>query len=183
MKRFVLFLPLILFMVLGAFLYKGLFLNPKAMPSALEGKPVPEFKLLTVTQGERVVTKADLKGDYYLLNVWATWCAACKAEHPYLLDIARSGVAIYGINYKDSQEDAARWLKFYQDPYKFSAFDVNGELGLNLGVYGAPETFLVDHKGIIRLRYAGVIDTNSWRVKFVPLINDIKKEMAEENSS
>ena len=183
MKRFVLFLPLIFFLVLGAFLYKGLFLNPKAMPSALEGQPVPAFKLLTVTQGDRVVTKADLKGQYYLLNVWATWCGACKQEHPYLLDIARSGVPIYGINYKDEQEDAARWLKSYKDPYQFSAFDVNGQLGLDLGVYGAPETFLVDHKGIIRLRYAGVVDTNSWRVKFLPLINDIKAEIAQDNAS
>ena len=183
MKRFILFLPLILFLILGAFLYKGLFLNPKAMPSALEGKPVPEFKLLTVTKGDRVVTKVDLLGDYYLLNVWATWCASCKAEHPYLLDIARSGVAIYGINYKDDLGDAQKWLSYYQAPYRFSAFDVNGELGLNLGVYGAPETFLVDQHGIIRLRYAGVIDTNSWRVKFVPIINVIKQEIAKDKTS
>jgi len=182
MKRFVLFLPLILFIGLGAFLYKGLFLNPKAMPSALEGQPVPQFKLLTVTQGDRVVTKADLVGDYYLLNVWATWCAACKAEHPYLLDIARSGVPIYGINYKDDLDAASQWLSHYKDPYQFSAFDVNGQLGLNLGVYGAPETFLVDHQGIIRLRYAGVVDTRSWKVKFMPLIEDIKREMAESKA-
>ncbi len=182
MKRFVLFLPLIFFIGLGGFLYKGLFLNPKAMPSALEGKSVPEFRLLTVTKGDRVVTKADLTGDYYLLNVWATWCAACKAEHPYLLDIARSGVPIYGINYKDDIEAAAKWLSFYKDPYQFSAFDVNGQLGMDLGVYGAPETFLVDHKGIIRLRYAGVVDTNSWRVKFMPLIEEIKREMAEDKA-
>lgn len=180
MKRFVLFLPLIFFIVLGVFLYRGLFLNPQAMPSALEGKPVPEFKLLTVTKGERVVTKADLKGDYYLLNVWATWCAACKAEHPYLLDISRSGVPIYGINYKDSMEEATKWLTHYKDPYVFSAFDVNGALGLDLGVYGAPETFLVDHHGIIRLRYAGVIDTKSWQNKFVPLIDIIKQEILAE---
>ncbi|NRA54733.1 MAG: DsbE family thiol:disulfide interchange protein [Gammaproteobacteria bacterium] len=183
MKRFILFVPLILFLVLGAFLYKGLFLNPKAMPSALEGKPVPAFKLLTVTKGDRVVTQADLLGDYYLLNVWATWCPSCKAEHPYLLDIARSGIPIYGINYKDDLSAAAKWLSDYQDPYRFSVFDVEGNLGLNLGVYGAPETFLVDHKGIIRLRYAGVIDNNSWGKKFVPLINTIKSEMTRDSSS
>jgi len=179
MKRFILFLPLIFFIGLGGFLYKGLFLNPKAMPSALEGQPVPSFKLLTVTKGDRVVTKADLIGDYYLLNVWATWCSACKIEHPYLLDIARSGVPIYGINYKDDIDAAGQWLSRYQDPYQFSAFDVNGQLGLNLGVYGAPETFLVDHHGIIRLRYAGVVDTRSWQSKFLPLIEEIKREMAE----
>jgi len=183
MKRLVLFVPLILFMVLGAFLYKGLFLNPKAMPSALEGQPMPEFKLLTVKQGDRVVTKSDLKGDYYLLNVWATWCGGCKVEHPYLLDIARSGVPIYGVNYKDSLENASQWLQSYKDPYQFSVFDVNGELGLNLGVYGAPETFVVDHKGIIRLRYAGIVDTNAWRVKLKPLIDQIKREIAQEKTS
>jgi len=181
MKRFVLFLPLIFFIGLGAFLYKGLFLNPKAMPSALEGQPVPAFKLLTVTKGDRVVTNADLVGEYYLLNVWATWCAACKAEHPYLLDIARSGVSIYGVNYKDDMVAANEWLTRYQDPYQFSAFDVDGLFGLNLGVYGAPETFLVDHHGIIRLRYAGVVDTRSWKVRFMPLIEDIKREIAASN--
>lgn len=180
MKRFVLFLPLLLFIVLGVFLYKGLFLNPQAMPSALEGQPVPAFKLLTVRQGDRVVTKADLKGDLYLLNVWATWCAGCKIEHPYLLDISKSGVPIYGVNYRDTIENANKWLQDYRDPYQFSIFDVNGDLGVNLGVYGAPETFLVDHKGIIRMRYAGIIDTNSWQVKFLPLIATIKLEIAQE---
>ena len=183
MRKFVLFLPLILFVVLGMFLYRGLFLNPQAMPSALEGKPVPEFKLLTVKQGDRVVSKEDLKGDYYLLNVWATWCVACKVEHPYLLDISKSGIPIYGINYKDDHQDANQGLKKLKDPYQFSAYDVNGELGLNLGVFGAPETFLVDHKGIIRLRYAGIIDANSWQDKFMPLISVIKQEIAQEKSS
>jgi len=182
MKRFVLFLPLIFFIGLGIFLYKGLFLNPKAMPSALEGHPVPAFELLTVTKGDRVVTKADLIGDYYLLNVWATWCAACKAEHPYLLDIASSGVPIYGVNYRDELAAAQDWLTRYQDPYQFSAFDVDGKFGLNLGVYGAPETYLVDHLGIIRLRYAGVVDTRSWKSDFLPLITQIKADIAASKS-
>lgn len=182
MKRFLLFLPLLFFIGLGGFLYKGLFLDPKAMPSALEGQPVPDFKLLTVTKGDRVVTKSDLVGEYYLLNVWATWCAGCKAEHPYLVDIASSGIPIYGVNYKDDLTAAKNWLKHYKDPYQFSAFDVNGELGLNLGVYGAPETFVVDHKGIIRLRFPGVIDTRAWQVKFLPLIEQIKQEIAAGNA-
>ncbi len=176
MRRFLLFLPLILFMVLGFFLYKGLYLNPQAMPSALEGRPVPEFKLLTVLDTNKVVTKADLVGEVYLLNVWGTWCGGCKVEHPFLLDIAKSGLPIYGINFKDELPAAQQWLKDYKDPYRFTAYDVNGKLALDLGVYGAPETFVVDHNGVIRLRYAGILDAMAWKVKIKPLIDLIKEE-------
>ncbi|MDP2562638.1 DsbE family thiol:disulfide interchange protein [Psychrobium sp. 1_MG-2023] len=178
MKRAILFFPLILFIVIGGFLYKGLFLNPQAMPSALEGQPVPEFKLLTVNNPERVVTNKDLTGEVYLLNVWATWCAGCKIEHPHLINIANTGLPIYGINYKDELEAAQQWLKDYQDPYQFTAYDVSGQLGLDLGVFGAPETFVVDHHGIIRLRYAGTIDENIWLNKIKPLVDTIKQEAA-----
>jgi cytochrome c biogenesis protein CcmG/thiol:disulfide interchange protein DsbE len=176
MKRFLLFLPLILFMVLGFLLYRGLYLNPQAMPSALEGQPVPEFKLITVLDNERVVTKADLKGDVYLLNVWGTWCGGCRVEHPYLLDISKSGLPIYGINFKDELPAAKQWLKDLKDPYQFTAFDVNGRLALDLGVYGAPETFVVDHEGIIRLRYAGILDMVAWNTKIGPLVKSLKEK-------
>lgn len=179
MKRALLFLPLALFMLLGFFLYRGLYLNPQAMPSALEGKPVPAFKLLTVQNPNRVVTNADLTGEVYLLNVWGTWCGGCKVEHPYLLDIAKSGLPIYGINFKDELPAAQQWLKDYQDPYQFTAFDVNGRLALDLGVYGAPETFVVDHLGIIRLRYAGILDATAWSNTFKPLIETIKMEASK----
>ena len=89
---------------------------------------------------------------------------------------------IYGVNYRDTIEDSSKWLQDYKDPYQFSIFDVNGDLGVNLGVYGAPETFLIDHQGIIRMRYAGIIDTNSWQVKFMPLIATIKQEIAQEKA-
>lgn len=179
MKRALLFLPLALFMLLGFFLYRGLYLNPQAMPSALEGRPVPEFKLITVQDPNRVVTKADLKGEVFLLNVWGTWCGGCKVEHPYLLDIAKSGLPIYGINFKDELPAAQQWLKDYQDPYKFTVYDVNGKLALDLGVYGAPETFVVDHLGIIRLRYAGILDAAAWNTTFKPLIESIKIEASK----
>lgn len=182
MKRFLLFLPLILFMVLGFFLYRGLYLDPQAMPSALEGQTVPEFKLITVLDNERVVTKADLKGDVYLLNVWGTWCGGCRVEHPYLLDISKSGLPIYGINFKDELPAAKQWLKDLKDPYQFTAYDVNGRLALDLGVYGAPETFVVDHEGIIRLRYAGILDMVAWNTKIGPLVESLK-EKARTGSS
>lgn len=174
MKRVLLFLPLVLFLAMGFFLYRGLYLNPQEMPSALEGKPVPSFKLLTVKDQNRVVTNADLKGQVYLLNVWGTWCAGCKIEHPYLLDIAKSGLPIYGINFKDELNAAQQWLKDYEDPYQFTVYDSDGRLALDLGVYGAPETFVVDDKGIIRLRFAGILDPTAWNTKIKPLIESIK---------
>ncbi|MGB0833392.1 MAG: DsbE family thiol:disulfide interchange protein [Psychrobium sp.] len=174
MKRVLLFLPLVLFLAMGFFLYRGLYLNPQEMPSALEGKPVPSFKLLTVKDQNRVVTNADLKGQVYLLNVWGTWCAGCKIEHPYLLDIAKSGLPIYGINFKDELNAAQQWLEDYEDPYQFTVYDSDGRLALDLGVYGAPETFVVDDKGIIRLRFAGILDLTAWNTKIKPLIESIK---------
>ncbi|MGB1297759.1 MAG: DsbE family thiol:disulfide interchange protein [Psychrobium sp.] len=174
MKRVLLFLPLVLFLAMGFFLYRGLYLNPQEMPSALEGKPVPSFKLLTVKDQNRVVTNADLKGQVYLLNVWGTWCAGCKIEHPYLLDIAKSGLPIYGINFKDELNAAQQWLEDYEDPYQFTVYDSDGRLALDLGVYGAPETFVVDDKGIIRLRFAGILDPAAWNTKIKPLIESIK---------
>ncbi|MCG7532589.1 DsbE family thiol:disulfide interchange protein [Psychrobium sp. MM17-31] len=174
MKRVLLFLPLVLFLAMGFFLYRGLYLNPQEMPSALEGKPVPSFKLLTVKDQNRVVTNADLKGQVYLLNVWGTWCAGCKIEHPYLLDIAKSGLPIYGINFKDELNAAQQWLEDYEDPYQFTVYDSDGRLALDLGVYGAPETFVVDDKGIIRLRFAGILDPTAWNTKIKPLIESIK---------
>ena len=174
MKRVLLFLPLVLFLAMGFFLYRGLYLNPQEMPSALEGKPVPSFRLLTVKDQNRVVTNADLKGQVYLLNVWGTWCAGCKIEHPYLLDIAKSGLPIYGINFKDELNAAQQWLEDYEDPYQFTVYDSDGRLALDLGVYGAPETFVVDDKGIIRLRFAGILDPTAWNTKIKPLIESIK---------
>jgi len=183
MKRALLFLPLIFFIVLGVFLYKGLFLNPQSMPSALEGKPVPDFKLLTVLDTDRVVTKADLKGQVYLLNVWGTWCVGCKVEHPTLINIAKTGLPIYGINFKDELADAQQWLKDNHNPYQFTVFDSSGRLALDLGVYGAPETFVVDHNGVIQLRYAGVLDIMTWNTKFLPLIDDLQQKAQADKSS
>jgi cytochrome c biogenesis protein CcmG/thiol:disulfide interchange protein DsbE len=177
MAKLIRFLPLILVIALGVVLYRGLSLNPQDMPSALVGKAMPEFSLSTLNNDKVIVTKADLKGDIVLLNVWATWCPTCKYEHPYLVDIAKNKqVKLYGLNYKDERDAAQQWLEHYKDPYQFSIFDEAGTLGLNLGVYGEPETFVIDHHGIIRNRFAGAIDTRVWRKEFEPLISMLIKE-------
>lgn len=177
MGKLIRLLPLILVIALGVVLYRGLSLNPQDMPSALVGKMIPAFTLKTLKDNEQVVTQADLLGDIVLVNVWATWCPTCKYEHPYLVDIAKDPkVKLYGLNYKDDRTAAQQWLKNYEDPYVFSIFDDGGALGLDLGVYGAPETFVIDHHGIIRKRFAGAIDTRVWRREFEPLIAQLIEE-------
>jgi len=177
MGKLIRFLPLILVLALGVVLYRGLSLNPQDMPSALVGKTMPSFSLSTLNDGNKTVTEADLQGDIVLLNVWATWCPTCKYEHPYLVDIAKNPqVRLYGLNYKDERDAGQKWLQHYEDPYVFSIFDEAGTVGLDLGVYGAPETFVIDHHGIIRKRFAGAIDTRVWRREFEPLIAQLIAE-------
>ena len=183
MKSIIRFIPLILFVLLGILLYRGLFLNPQAMPSAMIGKPLPNFALPQVKSAEQLVGRDDLQGNIVLLNVWATWCIQCKYEHPYLLNIAKnSRIKLYGLNFTDDRNAALSWLKQYEDPYVFSIFDEQGALGLDIGVFGAPETFVIDHTGIIRKRFAGPINDNVWKKEFLPLIETIETEMAQKAS-
>ena len=177
MGKLIRFLPLILVLALGGVLYRGLSLNPQDMPSALVGQTMPVFSLSSLNDDNIIVTQNDLLGDIVLINVWATWCPTCKYEHPYLVDIAKNPqVKLYGLNYKDDRQAAKLWLQQYKDPYVFSAFDEEGTLGLDLGVYGAPETFVIDHHGVIRKRFAGAIDTRVWRREFEPLIAQLIEE-------
>ncbi|MEE4622286.1 DsbE family thiol:disulfide interchange protein [Pseudomonas alliivorans] len=162
MKRWIMVLPLLVFLGVAAVLFRGLYLDPAELPSALIDKPFPEFSLREV-QSERTLTRADLLGKPALVNVWATWCIACRVEHPMLNRLAQQGVLIYGVNYKDTNADALKWLKDFHDPYRLNIRDDEGSLGLNLGVYGAPETFLIDARGVIRHKYVGVIDDTVWR--------------------
>jgi len=179
MGKIIRFLPLIVFIALGVVLYRGLFLKPQELPSALVGKPIPSFNLFALKDESRALTPSDLTGDIVLLNVWATWCPSCRYEHPYLLDLAKSEqVKLYGLNYKDERELAKKWLVDLGDPYEFSIFDDKGRLGLDLGVYAAPETFVIDHHGIIRKRFAGPIDAKVWQKEFAPLIKTISQEKA-----
>ncbi|WP_394230722.1 DsbE family thiol:disulfide interchange protein [Shewanella colwelliana] len=176
-KRLVLFIPLVLFLVMGVFLYKGLFLNPQQLDSALEGKPIPAFQLERLEDSNEIITNESLKGQVSLLNVWATWCPSCKYEHPYLMRLARQNILpIYGINYRDERALAVRELTREGDPYTKNIFDHDGRLGLDLGVYGAPESYLVDHNGIIRFRYAGPIDMRVWKETLFPMIQELQAE-------
>jgi cytochrome c biogenesis protein CcmG/thiol:disulfide interchange protein DsbE len=176
MKRLVLLIPLLLFIALALVLYRGLFLDPSELPSALIGKPLPAFALPQVDDPQRTITQADLLGRPALVNVWATWCAACKVEHPLLNQLTQLGVTIYGIDYKDDGAAAQKWLKEFHNPYQLNISDAQGSLGLDLGVYGAPETFLIDAKGIIRHKVVGVIDEQVWREQLAPLYQELIDE-------
>lgn len=175
MKRWILLLPLAIFLGVAVFLYRGLYLDPAELPSALIDKPFPEFSLRDV-QSNRVITRADLLGKPALVNVWGTWCVACRVEHPVLNKLAQQGVVIYGINYKDVNADALKWLKDFHNPYQLNIRDDEGSLGLNLGVYGAPETFLIDSKGIIRHKFVGVVDEAVWRAQLAGLYQGLVDE-------
>lgn len=177
MKRALLLLPLAIFLFLAVILYRGLFLDPAELPSALIGKPFPEFSLASLDDTERTLTRADLLGKPALVNVWATWCPSCRAEHPVLNKLAQSGVNIHGINYKDERAAAQKWLRELHNPYQLNIEDAKGSLGLDLGVYGAPETFFVDARGIIRHKYVGAIDEKIWREQLAPVYQQLVDEV------
>ncbi|WP_407291354.1 DsbE family thiol:disulfide interchange protein [Stutzerimonas zhaodongensis] len=176
MKRLLMLLPLAIFLLIAVFLYRGLFLDPTELPSALIGKPLPSFSLPSVEDPQRLVSEEDIKGKAALVNVWATWCVACKVEHPVLNKLAEQGVVIHGVNYKDDNAAAQKWLADFHDPYRLNIRDEEGSLGLDLGVYGAPETFLVDKQGIIRHKYVGVIDERVWREQLAALYQELVDE-------
>jgi len=172
-RRLLLLLPLVGFLVLAGFLYKGLFLDPRDIGSTMIGKPLPEFALPSLEDPARTLGTADFKGKPALVNVWATWCPTCRAEHEMLNRLAGQGVAVYGINYKDNGDAARRWLTELGNPYRFNVEDPQGSLGINLGVYGAPETFLIDKDGIIRHKFVGAIDERVWREQLAPLYREL----------
>ena len=170
--RLKLFLPLILFVGLALFLFRGLSLDPRELPSALIDQPLPEFRLEQLGGG-RELARADVLGEAALFNVWATWCVSCRVEHPYLQQLADSGVPIYGINYKDEDRAAQRWLDELGDPYRLNIADREGSLGVDLGVYGAPETYLVDAEGVIRYRHVGVVNERVWTTILEPIYREL----------
>ena len=172
MKKY--FVPLVMFLVLGLLLAYGLKLDPKTIPSPLIGKPLPAFSLATVADPERKVSRDDLLGRVYLLNVWASWCVACRQEHPLLNELSRrKAVPIIGLNYKDKREEALQWIGKLGNPYELSLTDQDGRLGIDLGVYGVPETFVIDKQGIIRYKQIGPITPEAWEQKLAPIIKEI----------
>jgi len=176
--RLKLFLPLALFAILALLLFRGLELDPREMPSALIDKPLPEFSLPQLGR-QSMITRADVIGEVALFNVWATWCVSCRVEHPYLQQLADSGVPIYGVNYKDDDAAAIKWLQDLGDPYRANIVDAQGGLGLDLGVYGAPETYFVDASGVIRYRHVGVIDEQMWQTRLAPIYRELVQEAGQ----
>lgn len=162
MKRWTLFIPFIVFVLLGLLLWRGLYLNPKHVPSALLDKPFPAFTLPTLKTGESKTEATLQNGTVHLVNVWGTWCISCRVEHPFLVELAQQGVAIIGINYKDENDAALKWLDDLGDPYLFSVDDEEGTLSMDLGVTGAPETFIVDQQGMVRYKHQGPITKANW---------------------
>lgn len=190
--------PLILFLVLAGFLGYGLNLNPREVPSPLVGKPAPAFRLAQLQAADKTIAPEDLKGQVWLLNIWASWCVSCRAEHPVLIELARnSPVPIVGLNYKEvrgddtvdakgldgagelglARERARQWLVAHGgDPYAVTAMDLDGRVGIDYGVYGVPETFLIDKQGVIRYKHIGPLNWEALRGVLLPKITELQRE-------
>ncbi|CAM5793786.1 DsbE family thiol:disulfide interchange protein [Rhizobacter fulvus] len=169
MKRY--FVPLAVFVVLMVFLAIGLTLKPRELPSALLGKPAPAFVLPTLNTPTTSLSTRDLRGQVWVLNVWASWCVACRDEHATMVEMAQLKlVPIYGLNYKDQRADALGWLARFGDPYVASLSDTDGLVGIDYGVYGVPETFVIDKAGVIRGKFVGPVTAQTVRDEIVPLV-------------
>ncbi len=172
MKRF---LPLGIFLVLVVFLAVGLRLDPREVPSPLIGKAAPAFRLPQLQDPGQTLGTEDLKGKVWILNVWASWCVACLEEHPILVDFSKQNVLpIYGLNYKDRREDALKWLGKHGNPYKLSIEDGDGRVGIDYGVYGVPETYVIDRNGIIRYKRIGPVTVQILQEKILPLVRQLQ---------
>ena len=170
-------LPLAGFVGVVVFLYTGLGLNPRLVPSPLVGKPTPEFSLPRLHRPEDRLARTDLIGRVSLVNFWATWCVGCRDEHALLVRIAREArVPIYGLNYKDQYREALAWLERYGDPYAASGYDADGRVGIDFGVYGLPETFVIDPTGNIAHKHIGVLTPQVWETEILPLIERLERE-------
>lgn len=161
MRKLLFFMPLAVFLILGVVFYLLLGKDAQYMPSALVGKKVPEFTLVSL-QDDQVYTHKDLPDTPYLINFWGTWCPACHVEHPFLMELANSGVSIVGIDYKDQKDLAVQWLEQKGNPYQVILMDEIGNFGVDMGVTGAPETFVVDRSGVVVYRHQGVINAENW---------------------
>jgi len=170
-------IPLIVFIVLVVFLGIGLKLDPREVPSPFIGKPAPAFTLPQLAEPGKTFGDANLKGQVSLVNVWASWCVSCRQEHPLLIELAKENILpIYGLNYKDEREAGLGWLKRLGNPYTLSAFDADGRVGIEWGVYGVPETFVIDKRGVIRHKHTGPITPKAWQETLLPLIIQLQKE-------
>jgi cytochrome c biogenesis protein CcmG/thiol:disulfide interchange protein DsbE len=169
-------IPLAMFGVLVGFLAIGLTRDPSKIPSVLISKPAPQFKVPQLIEDAKTFAPADMKGQVWLLNVWASWCVACRVEHPLLMEMARAkAVPIIGLDYKDKRPDALKFLAQQGDPYDLSAVDLDGRVGIDFGVYGVPETFVIDKNGVIRYKQIGPITKEALEKTILPLVDELRK--------
>ncbi|WP_415878502.1 DsbE family thiol:disulfide interchange protein [Methylomonas sp. TEB] len=172
-------LPLLLFIALSVFLAIGLKLNPREIPSPLIDKPAPAFNLPILSTPEQRLSQADFKGKVWLLNVWASWCVSCREEHPLLIELAKQNkVLLVGLNYKDEAQAANAWLSKHGNPYNVSVMDADGRTGIDYGVYGVPETFVIDKRGVVRYKHTGPVQPGELESIFLPLIEKLEAESA-----
>lgn len=172
-QRVMLFLPLAIFAMLAAFFWRGLSLDPNSMPSALLDKSVPAFSLPLLQNLQETRDESIFKGKVTVLNVWASWCDTCRIENPFLLQLKAQGIRIIGVDYKDNPDDALRWLAQFGNPFEEIIVDEDGRLGLDLGVFGAPETYVVDSQGVIRYKHIGDMNQKTWDEKVKPVIDKL----------
>jgi cytochrome c biogenesis protein CcmG/thiol:disulfide interchange protein DsbE len=170
-------IPLVLFFVLVVFLAIGLRRDPHEVPSPLINKAAPTFRLPQLKDPSKTFSAEDMRGKVWVLNVWASWCISCRDEHPLLIEYAKTkAVPIYGLNWKDPREDALAWLDELGDPYVLSVSDLDGRIAIDYGVYGAPETYLIDQNGTIRFKQIGAVTPDVWANKILPLVQELNRQ-------
>ena len=175
MKSLRYIIPLAVFLALVGFFAAGLFHDPREIPSPFIGKPAPDFKLARLHEGDRTFTPAEMRGRVWLMNVWASWCVTCRVEHPLLVELAKQKVVpIVGLDYKDTRADGLKWLATRGDPYDFSVCDDDGKVGIDYGVYGVPETFVIDKEGVIRHKQIGAITPEALEKTILPLVRKLQ---------
>ncbi len=167
-------IPLVIFVALSGVLFVGLFGDPSDVPSPFIDKPAPEFELPRLYQPDQTMSRDEMLGKVWLLNVWASWCVSCRQEHPVFMQLARSGlVPLYGLNYKDERQAATTWLEDFGNPYVASGYDVKGRVAIDYGVYGVPETFVIDKQGVIRHKHTGPVTYEALEKEILPLVRKL----------
>jgi cytochrome c biogenesis protein CcmG/thiol:disulfide interchange protein DsbE len=175
MKQSLRYIPALLFFLLCFFLWRGLSLDPHHLPSVQLGKKIPDFTLPELADSERLFSTSQWPRQVVLLNVWASWCEACTDEHSFMLQLAEKGIVIYGLNYKDQSQTAKQWLRDWGNPYQKVLADQKGKIAIDLGVYGTPETFVIDKQGVIRYRHVGVLTEAIWNKDIAPLLKTLEQ--------
>ena len=173
MMRFI--LPFVVFIIVAAFMYVGLGLNPREVPSPLVGRAAPAFTLPQLHEPSKQFSPQDMKGKVWLFNVWASWCTACESEHPVFMQLSRQNlVPIYGMDYKDKREDGEAWLRKHGNPYALVVSDAEGRIGIDYGVYGVPETYVIDKQGVIQHKHIGAVTPKILEEKILPLVKELQ---------